>query len=38
MSEVASSEQENSVLSPPSGFKLHYILEGHSDIILKLHG
>ena len=36
MSEVASSEQENSVLSPPSGFKLRYTLEGHSDIITKI--
>ncbi|BAZ36750.1 WD-repeat protein (plasmid) [Calothrix sp. NIES-4101] len=36
MSEVASSEQENSVLSPPSGFKLRYTLEGHSDIITQI--
>jgi WD40 repeat protein len=31
-----SSEQENSVLSPPSGFKLRCTLQGHSDIITQI--
>jgi len=36
MSEAKKSEQENSVLSPPSGFKLRCTLQGHSDIITQI--
>jgi WD40 repeat protein len=36
MSKAANSEQENSVLSPPAGFKLRCTLPGHSDIITQI--
>ncbi|MBU7582993.1 MAG: TIR domain-containing protein [Nostoc sp. TH1S01] len=36
MSEAINSEQENLVLSPPSGFKLICTVKGHSDIITQI--
>jgi WD40 repeat protein len=36
MSEAANSEQKNSVLSPPAGFKLRCTLSGQGDIITQI--
>lgn len=36
MSDAKNSEQGNSVFSPPSGFKLRWTLQGHSDTITRI--